>query len=86
MMRERVPGSPGPGIVGARDGRPPPKTHFFEAQKKKNKKKRPKVTNGSQSVSIWDPKWSLKLTLFCSLCQVAVFLDFATPLKPFAYF
>ena len=85
MMRERVPGSPGPGIVTVRDRRPPPKTHFFEALKK-NKKKRPKVTNGSQSVSIWDPKWSLKLTLFCSLCQVAVFLDFATPLKPFAYF
>ena len=41
MMRERVPGSPGPGIVGARDARPPPQTHFFEALKK-NKKNDPK--------------------------------------------
>ena len=42
MMRERVPGSPGPGIVTVRGCRPPPKTHFFEAQKKKTKKNDPK--------------------------------------------
>ena len=84
MMRERVPGSPGPGIVTPRDGCAPLQTHFFEALKK-NKKKRPKVTNGSQSVSIWNPKGAAKLTLLWSSCEFALFLDFATTVGLFAY-
>ena len=37
-------------------------------------------------MSIWDPTWTLKLTLFRSLFEFAVFLDFATTVGPFAYF
>ena len=37
-------------------------------------------------MSILEPTWALKLTLLRSLCEFAVFLDFATTVGPFAYF
>ena len=35
---------------------------------------------------IGNPKGALKLTLLWSLCEFALFLDFATTVGPFAYF